>query len=126
MKIKLPTIVGVLIAGCLALSSAMADEPARFVELDRPDAVRSLGETSALLVFREASATGVRLHNASDVAIRIQDVVSLATLTLAPGMQLSMACESVRHLAASVNGNVVYESAPCGSLLRFADAGGVQ
>ncbi|HEX7048514.1 MAG TPA: hypothetical protein VF275_13185 [Gammaproteobacteria bacterium] len=126
MKNKLPTIVGVLMAGCLAFSIAMADEPAHFVELDRPDAVRSLGETSRLLLFRDASASGVRLQNASDVAIHIQDVVSLATLTLAPGMQLSLACESMRHLAVTVNDNVVYESASCGSLLRFADAGGVR
>ena|SRR5690606_17845126 len=125
MKKQIAKIVCAL-AAVLALPGAMAGEPARFVELHEPDAVRTLGEEARVLVFRDGSAAGVRLHNASDVEIHVQDVVSLSNLVLAPGMQLSLSCESARHLAVSVDNNVVYESVTCGSMLRFADAGGAQ
>lgn len=125
MKKDIAKIVCAL-AAVLALQGAMAGEPARFIDLDRPDAVRTLGEEARVFVFRDGVASGVRLHNASTVEIHVQDVVSLSNLVLAPGMQLSLSCESARHLAVSVDSDVVYESVACGSMLRFDDAGGAQ
>ncbi|HEX6929301.1 MAG TPA: hypothetical protein VF267_08630 [Gammaproteobacteria bacterium] len=126
MKQKIPLVPVAVAAICLGIPMAMANAPARFIDLDKPQVTRVIGTDVALKVFGGAADGGVRLHNTGAVEIRIQDTVSLSTLNLAPGMRLSLQCDSARHFALSTGSDVVYESVVCGSLLRFSSDNGGQ
>lgn len=101
--------------------------PPRFVDLAMPDFTAGLGDQLLVSRFSLTDGEGVKLRNAGSLPVTVQDTLSLATLTLAPGMQVGLSCDAVRHLALSLDDSVVYESAPCGSLLRITDSqGGAQ
>lgn len=120
------TLCGIAVALTIAAPHVTAGS-ARFVDLAAPAFTSSLGERLLVNRFSLDDARGIKLRNAGNLSVQVQDTVSLATVTLAPGTQIGLSCDTVRHLALSVDGSVVYESVPCGSLVRITDSkGGTQ
>lgn len=120
------TLRGTVFALVVAAPQAVADPP-RFVDLATPDVTAMLGEKLLVNRFSLGGAGGVKLRNAGSLPVKVEDTVSLVSLTLSPGTQIGLSCDAVRHLALSVDDSVVYESVPCGSLLRITDSrGGAQ
>lgn len=124
------TVTTLLIAGMISLGAMVSQEsnaaPGYFFDFDAPHVTARVGSRIDVRVFSDSNVKGIKLFNASDAVISVQDTVSLDILTLAPGMQLGMSCDSVRHLVLSNDRDVAYESVNCGSVLRFANQGGQQ
>lgn len=124
------TVTTLLIAGVVSLGAMATQEstaaPGYFFDFNAPHVTAQVGSRIGVQVFSDSKVKGIKLFNASDAVISVQDTVSLDVVTLAPGMQLGMSCDSVRHLALSSERDVAYESVSCGSVLRFANQGGQQ
>lgn len=120
-------LAGVLIALGICTAHAAGTAPSfRFPDHGKPQTTTTIGNYAHVQVFHDVAGAGIRLHNVTNTSISVQDTVSLDMLTLAPGMRISMACESMRHLAISVGRHVAYEAVSCGSELRFSSQGGQQ
>ena len=97
-----------------------------------PPMVSDKGEAASTAVigqmtmkrFESADERGVKLHNTGTETITVQDIVRMTTLTLTPGTQIGLKCDSVRHLALSVDDAVTYESVACGNRLEFSNTDG--
>lgn len=119
-------LVSVLVALGICTAHAASKPGYRFPDHGKPQATAVIGNHTQVQVFHGVAGAGIRLHNVTSNSISVQDTVSLDTIMLAPGAQISMACESGRHLALSVGRDVVHESVSCGSELRMTRQGGQQ
>lgn len=107
-------------AASLAMAPAIAAPSSQTKTINKPEIVKTLGESASMKLYRDPAETGIMFRNSTQSMITIQDTVNFATILLSPGDQVGISAESSRHFAITLGDSVIYESITSGSSIRFA------